>query len=78
MAGKTTGKSSKNFIKREIQSAKIKLIAENKLNMSLLRRHLGLEPDDRNPDTFTGNEDYIKTLTKKLAKAKAERARAGK
>lgn len=71
-------KSSKKFIKEKIQAAKIKLVNENKLTMMLIRRHLGLEPDDRNPATFTGTEDYIKDLQKKLKKAKVERDKLGK
>jgi hypothetical protein len=78
MAGKSNNKSSEKFIKQQVQAKKIQLVNENKLNMFLIRRHLGIEPDDKDPKTFTGNEDFIKDLQKKLAKAKAERNRLGK
>jgi hypothetical protein len=78
MAGKGSKKSSKNFIRKELEAAIIKLVNTSKLDMYLDRRTLGLEPDDKDPKTFTGNEDFIKKLQKRLAKAKAERNKLGK
>ena len=78
MAANNNPKGSKTFIKKAIQAAIIELVNTSKLNVFLLRRNLGLEPDDKNPKTYTGNEDYLKQLQKKLAKARAERNKLGK
>jgi hypothetical protein len=79
MTEKATEKgSSKKFIKPKIQAAKIQLTQTNKLTIGLIRRHLGIEPDDKDPKTFTGTEDIVKELIKKLAKAKVERQKNGK
>lgn len=79
MTEKTTEKgSSKKFIAQKVKAAKIQLIQTNKLTIGLIRRHLGIEPDDKDPKTFTGTEDTIKDLIKKLAKAKSERQKLGK
>lgn len=73
MANKGKGKSTKKFIKSELQGKIIELTQVQHLSNVMLRRHLGLEPDDRNDKTYTGNEEYIKELQRKLAKAKARR-----
>ena len=73
MAKKNNGKSSKKFIKQEVQAKVVELTNTTALSNMMLRRHLGLESDDKDPKTFTGNEDYIKELARKLAKAKAKR-----
>jgi hypothetical protein len=70
--------SSKAFIKQKVVAAKIQLIQENKLTIGLIRLHLGIQPDDRNPETFWGTEDTVKNLIKALAKAKLEKQRSGK
>lgn len=73
MANKSKGKSTKKFIKSELQGKIIELTQVQHLSNVMLRRHLGLEPDDKNDKTYTGNEEYIKELQRKLAKAKANR-----
>jgi ribosome-associated translation inhibitor RaiA len=69
---------SKNYIKAKVQAAIIELVNTSDLNVFLQRRSLGLEADDKNPQTYTGNEDFIKELQRKLTKGKAERNRTGK
>ncbi len=66
--------TSKKIIKQSVRAKIVELTNTTALSNFMLRRHLGLEPDDKDPKTFTGNEDYLKGLIRKLQKAKAKRS----